>query len=54
MVGWTCGCRVLLVSGARHPSHVTDHSFLSYRAIYRLGDSRVGQWSNPVRVTVGG
>lgn len=22
--------------------------------IYRLGDSRVGQWSNPVSVTVGG
>lgn len=26
----------------------------TYRAIYRLGDSRVGQWSNPVSVTVGG
>ena len=26
----------------------------AYRAIYRVGDSRVGQWSNPVSVTVGG
>ncbi|HEV2804632.1 MAG TPA: hypothetical protein VGW57_06865 [Chthoniobacterales bacterium] len=26
----------------------------TYRAIYRVGDSRVGQWSNPVSVTVGG
>jgi hypothetical protein len=26
----------------------------SYQAIYRLGDSRVGQWSKPVSVTVGG
>ena len=24
------------------------------RAIYRVGDSRVGQWSKPVSVTVGG
>jgi len=26
----------------------------TYRAIYRVGDSRVGQWSKPVSVTVGG
>ena len=26
----------------------------TYRAIYRVGDNRVGQWSNPVSVTVGG
>ena len=26
----------------------------TYRAIYHVGDSRVGQWSNPVSVTVGG
>jgi hypothetical protein len=26
----------------------------TYRAIYRLGDNRVGQWSKPVSVTVGG
>lgn len=26
----------------------------TYRAIYRLNDSRVGQWSSPVNVTVGG
>jgi hypothetical protein len=26
----------------------------TYRGIYRVGDSRVGQWSNPVSVTVGG
>jgi hypothetical protein len=26
----------------------------TYRAIFRGGDSRVGQWSNPVSVTVGG
>ncbi|MEY2512498.1 MAG: hypothetical protein QOE26_3261 [Verrucomicrobiota bacterium] len=26
----------------------------TYRAIYRVGDQRVGQWSNPVSVTVGG
>ncbi len=26
----------------------------SYRAIYRVGDSQVGQWSSPVSVTVGG
>ncbi len=26
----------------------------TYRAIYRVGDSRVGQWSNPVSITVGG
>jgi len=26
----------------------------TYRAIYRVGDSRVGQWSKPVTVTVGG
>ena len=26
----------------------------TYRAIYRVGDSRVGQWSKPVGVTVGG
>jgi len=25
----------------------------SYQALYRVGDSRVGQWSNPVTVTVG-
>jgi hypothetical protein len=25
-----------------------------YRAIYRVGDQRVGQWSKPVTVTVGG
>ena len=25
-----------------------------YRAIYHAGDSRVGEWSNPVSVTVGG
>ena len=26
----------------------------TYRAIYHSGDSRVGEWSNPVSVTVGG
>jgi hypothetical protein len=26
----------------------------TYRAIYRVGDSRIGQWSKPVSVTVGG
>ena len=26
----------------------------TYRAIYRVGDQRVGQWSKPVSVTVGG
>ena len=26
----------------------------TYRAIYRVGDSQVGQWSSPVSVTVGG
>jgi hypothetical protein len=26
----------------------------TYRAIYRVGDSRVSQWSKPVSVTVGG
>lgn len=26
----------------------------TYRAIYRVADARVGQWSNPVSVTVGG
>ena len=26
----------------------------TYRAIYRVGDTRVGQWSLPVSVTVGG
>ena len=26
----------------------------TYRAIYRVGDSRVGQWSKPASVTVGG
>ena len=26
----------------------------TYRAIYRVGDSRVGQWSLSVSVTVGG
>jgi hypothetical protein len=26
----------------------------SYQAIYRVGDQRVGQWSKPVSVTVGG
>ncbi len=25
----------------------------SYQAIYRVGDSRVGQWSNPVSIAVG-
>ena len=25
----------------------------TYRAVYRVGDSRVGQWSNPISVTVG-
>ena len=26
----------------------------TYQAIYRVGDSRIGQWSKPVSVTVGG
>jgi hypothetical protein len=26
----------------------------TYQAIYRVGDNRVGQWSKPVSVTVGG
>jgi hypothetical protein len=26
----------------------------TYQAIYRVGDGRVGQWSKPVSVTVGG
>jgi hypothetical protein len=26
----------------------------TYRAIYRSGHNRVGQWSNPVSLTVGG
>jgi hypothetical protein len=26
----------------------------TYRAIYRIGDSRVGQWSDPVSINVGG
>jgi hypothetical protein len=26
----------------------------TYRGIFRVGDSRVGQWSKPVSVTVGG
>jgi hypothetical protein len=26
----------------------------TYQAIYRVGDQRVGQWSAPVSVTVGG
>ncbi len=25
----------------------------TYQAIYRVGDSRVGQWSNPVSIAVG-
>jgi len=25
-----------------------------YRGIYRVGDQRVGQWSNEVTITVGG
>jgi hypothetical protein len=26
----------------------------TYQAIYRVGDARVGQWSKPVSITVGG
>ncbi len=26
----------------------------SYQAIYRVADNRVGQWSNPVAIAVGG
>lgn len=26
----------------------------TYKAIYRVGDAQVGQWSNPVSITVGG
>lgn len=25
-----------------------------YRAIYRVGDAQVGQWSNTMEITVGG
>jgi hypothetical protein len=54
MIGWIGGGPVALVFW--NLSLVTHHSslFLSYRAIYRVGDSRVGQWSKPVSVTVGG
>ena len=42
------------------PGYTDTHPFppkpakWSYRAIYHAGDSRVGEWSNPVSVTVGG
>jgi hypothetical protein len=42
------------------PNYIDTQSFPSspakwtYRAIYRVGDSQVGQWSKPVSVTVGG
>jgi len=42
------------------PNYVDTASFpatptkWTYRAIYRVGDQRVGQWSKPVSVTVGG
>ena len=42
------------------PGYVDTQSFpaapvkWTYQAIYRVGDSRVGQWSKPVSVTVGG
>ena len=42
------------------PSYTDTQSFpgapvkWSYQAIYRVGDDRVGQWSKPVTVTLGG
>ncbi|MEP6810639.1 MAG: hypothetical protein ABI992_10380, partial [Chthoniobacterales bacterium] len=42
------------------PGNTDTHPFPAkpakwqYRAIYHAGDSRVGEWSNPVSVTVGG
>ncbi len=42
------------------PNYIDTHPFPAtptkwiYRAIYRVGDNRVGQWSKPVTVTVGG
>ncbi len=42
------------------PGYTDTHDFPAkpakwqYRAIYHAGDSRVGEWSNPVSVTVGG
>ena len=42
------------------PRYTETHPFPAkpakwqYRAIYHAGDSRVGEWSNPVSVTVGG
>jgi len=33
------------------PELITDAAMMG---IYRVGDSRVGQWSKPVSVTVGG
>ena len=42
------------------PRYTDTHPFPAkpakwqYRAIYHAGDSRVGEWSNPVSVTVGG
>jgi hypothetical protein len=50
---------VLLAWGTT-PGYVDSQPFpatpvkWTYQAIYRVGDSRVGQWSKPVSVTVGG
>ena len=52
--GWT------LLAIDTTPGYTDTHQFPAkpskwqYRAIYHAGDSRVGEWSNPVSVNVGG
>lgn len=50
----------LLLAYDTTPVHIDRQPFptvptkWTYKAIYRIGDARIGQWSNPVSVTVGG
>ena len=54
------GLGFVLLAMDTTPGNTDSHPFpakpaiWTYKAIYHAGDSRVGNWSNPVSVTVGG
>jgi hypothetical protein len=48
------GTNQLLITITNGVSTANYELWWTYKAIYRVGDAQVGQWSNPVSITVGG
>jgi hypothetical protein len=48
------GTNQLLITITNGVSTANYELWWTYKAIYRVGDAQVGQWSNPESITVGG